>query len=75
MPPPGGFQQIQYKRNLSLRGPSGPIILAAALAISAFGFWRVGQGNIERRCAPGFLSLTDFLLLLPGRTRSARRSA
>ncbi|KAI0032957.1 GRIM-19 [Vararia minispora EC-137] len=49
MPPPGGFAHVQYKRNLSLRGPSGVLILGVTCLVSAFGFYRLGQGNLEQR--------------------------
>ncbi|KAF8607504.1 hypothetical protein BDV93DRAFT_466913 [Ceratobasidium sp. AG-I] len=49
MPPPGGFEAIKYKRSLPFRGPSGAVLLASIGAICAFGFYRVGQGNLERR--------------------------
>ena len=50
MPPAGGFEAIRYKRNLPLRGPSGLAILGGVTALCAYGFYRVGKGNIERRC-------------------------
>ena len=50
MPPPGGFEAIKYKRNLPLRGPSGVVILGAVTAVCAYGFYRVGLGNLEKRC-------------------------
>jgi hypothetical protein len=50
MPPAGGFEAIRYKRNLPLRGPSGLAILAGVTALCAYGFYRVGKGNIEKRC-------------------------
>ena len=49
MPPAGGFEAIKYKRNLPFRGPSGVVILGAVAAISAYGFYRVGLGNLEKR--------------------------
>ncbi|KZT06398.1 GRIM-19 [Laetiporus sulphureus 93-53] len=49
MPPPGGFEAIKYKRNLPLRGPSGLVILGGVTAVCAYGFYRVGKGNLERR--------------------------
>ncbi|KAI0053682.1 hypothetical protein FA95DRAFT_1508227 [Auriscalpium vulgare] len=49
MPPPGGFEAVQYKRNLPLRGPSGLAILGGVTALCAYGFYRVGKGNIEKR--------------------------
>ncbi|KZV69881.1 hypothetical protein PENSPDRAFT_652020 [Peniophora sp. CONT] len=49
MPPPGGFGQVQYKRNLSLRGPSGIVILGGMLALTIYGFHRVALGRAERQ--------------------------
>lgn len=49
MPPAGGFESIKYKRNLPLRGPSGIVILAGVVAVCGFGFYRLGQGNLEKR--------------------------
>ncbi|KAG8218536.1 hypothetical protein J3R82DRAFT_4175 [Butyriboletus roseoflavus] len=49
MPPPGGFEAVKYKRNLPFRGPSGLAILGAVTAVCAYGFYRVGKGNLERR--------------------------
>ena len=49
MPPSGGYETIRYKRNLPLRGPSGAILLAGVTAVCVYGFYRVGQGNLEKR--------------------------
>ncbi|KAF9238755.1 GRIM-19 [Melanogaster broomeanus] len=49
MPPPGGFEAVKYKRNLPFRGPSGLVILGAVTTVCAYGFYRVGKGNLERR--------------------------
>ncbi|KAF9534677.1 GRIM-19 [Crepidotus variabilis] len=49
MPPAGGFESIKYKRNLPLRGPGAYAILGGVTAICAYGFYRLGQGNLERR--------------------------
>lgn len=49
MPPAGGFEAIRYKRNLPFRGPSGIVILGGVTALCAYGFYRVGQGNLEKR--------------------------
>ena len=49
MPPQGGFDAIKYKRNLPFRGPGGVAILGGVTAICAYGFYRVGQGNLEKR--------------------------
>jgi len=50
MPPPGGFEAVKYKRNLPLKGPGAYAILGGVTAICAYGFYRVGKGNLERRC-------------------------
>lgn len=50
MPPAGGYETIKYKRNLPFRGPGGAVIIAGVTAVCAFGFWRVGLGNLEKRC-------------------------
>jgi NADH dehydrogenase (ubiquinone) 1 alpha subcomplex subunit 13 len=49
LPPKGGFSEIKYRRYLPKRGPSGLVIVAGVTAVSAFGFYKVYQGNIERR--------------------------
>merc|ERR1711881_574708 len=48
-PPPGGFEQVRYRRNLPVKGPGGAVVFAGVFAVCAFGFWRIGQGNLERR--------------------------
>ncbi|EJT52205.1 hypothetical protein A1Q2_06976 [Trichosporon asahii var. asahii CBS 8904] len=49
MPPAGGYEKVHYRRNLPVRGPSGIAIFALVGAISAFGFYKVGQSNAEKR--------------------------
>ncbi|WFD34436.1 hypothetical protein MCUN1_001277 [Malassezia cuniculi] len=49
LPPKGGYAPIRYKRNLPAKGPSGFTLLAGIVAMSAFGFYRVGQHNSEKR--------------------------
>ncbi|KAF8204746.1 GRIM-19 [Pholiota molesta] len=49
MPPAGGFESIKYKRNLPTRGPGAYAILGGVTAICAYGFYRLGKGNLERR--------------------------
>ncbi|KAL0580065.1 hypothetical protein V5O48_001924 [Marasmius crinis-equi] len=60
MPPPGGFEPIKYKRNLPFRGPGGWAILGGVAAVSAFGFYRYGQGALERRYVAIFPPTTLF---------------
>jgi GRIM-19 protein len=59
MPPPGGFEQIKYKRNLPFRGPGGLVILAGVTTICAYGFYRLGLGNLEKRYFITFIISTD----------------
>ena len=54
MPPPGGFEPVKYKRNLPIRGPSGLVILGGVTAVCAYGFYRLGKGNLEKRCVESF---------------------
>jgi len=49
MPPASGYETIRYKRNLPFRGPSGAVMIGAITAICAYGFYRVGLGNLEKR--------------------------
>lgn len=49
MPPPGGYESLKYKRNLPTRGPGGAVVFGAVAIICALGFWRLGEGNLERR--------------------------
>lgn len=49
LPPAEGFPEVKYRRYLPKRGPSGLVILAGITALSTFGFYRVSQGNLERR--------------------------
>ncbi|KAI7877504.1 GRIM-19 [Lichtheimia hyalospora FSU 10163] len=49
MPPSGGYSQVRYRRYLPKRGPSGAVIIAGVAAFCTFGFYRVAQGNLERR--------------------------
>lgn len=65
MPPPGGFQPLKYKRNLPVRGPSALTILGAVIAISGYGFYRIAQGNLEKRYAWGHF-FRDVALLIYG---------
>lgn len=48
-PPPGGFPAIRYGRRIPNTGPSGIALFTAGTIIMAYGFYRVGQGNRQRR--------------------------
>lgn len=63
MPPAGGFANVKYKRNLPFRGPSGLVILGGVTAICAYGFYRVGLGNLEKRWVVLFVHTRFFFLL------------
>ncbi|KAH8830334.1 GRIM-19 [Flagelloscypha sp. PMI_526] len=49
MPPSEGFGSVKYKRHLPIRGPGAYAILGLTTLVSAWGLWRVGQGNQERK--------------------------
>ncbi|WVQ84511.1 hypothetical protein IAT38_006665 [Cryptococcus sp. DSM 104549] len=49
MPPAGGYEPVKYKRNLPARGPSGLVLFAGMALICGIGWYRVGQGNAEKR--------------------------
>ncbi|RIB23893.1 hypothetical protein C2G38_1958712 [Gigaspora rosea] len=49
LPRTGGFPSVRYKRNLPKKGPSGLVLFTVLGAISVYGFYRVGQGNLEKR--------------------------
>lgn len=66
LPPPEGFEQIRYRRNLPVRGPGGAVVFGGVFAICAFGFWRLGLGNLERRWVSIICMLQYILsLILP----------
>lgn len=48
-PPPGGFPAIRYARRVPSTGPTGFTLFAVSSVIMAYGFYRVGQGNKQRR--------------------------
>lgn len=49
MPPVGGYEPVQYRRNLPVRGFRPAWYLAAAAGIMTYGFWRFGQGVREHK--------------------------
>lgn len=59
MPPPGGFESVKYKRNLPFRGPGSLAILGGVTAICAYGFYRLGKGNLEKRQVPSIDSVVS----------------
>lgn len=65
MPPPGGFEMIKYKRNLPFRGPSSAVILAGVFGVCAYGFYRLGKGNQEKRLVSPIYLFFAFPLSLP----------
>ncbi|MCJ1432585.1 hypothetical protein MMC27_001942 [Xylographa pallens] len=48
LPPTGGYEPIQYKRNLPARGFRPSYYLFAMGGIMAFGFYKVGKGIREQ---------------------------
>lgn len=49
LPPIGGYDPIQWKRNLPARGFRPKVWLAGTLTLMAYGWWRVAQGIQEKR--------------------------
>lgn len=68
MPPAGGYEAIRYKRNLPFRGPGGAVIIGAVTAVCAYGFYRVGLGNLEKRCVT-FYSIIGLIRRVPDNVR------
>ncbi|WAQ82556.1 hypothetical protein PtA15_2A873 [Puccinia triticina] len=44
-----GYEPIKFKRNLPIRGPSGSFIISGVFVTCLYGFYRYGQGNVEKR--------------------------
>lgn len=49
MPPTGGYEPVQYRRNLPVRGFRPAWYLAAVAGVMTYGFYRVGQGIREHK--------------------------
>ncbi|GAB7363304.1 hypothetical protein MBLNU230_g3585t1 [Neophaeotheca triangularis] len=47
MPPAGGYEPVQYRRNLPIRGFKPRYYLLAVAGIMTYGFWKVGKGIRE----------------------------
>ena len=47
MPPTGGYQPVQYKRNLPIRGFRPAWYLLGMGAVMTWGFYKFGQGQRE----------------------------
>ena len=52
MPPTGGYEPVQYRRNLPVRGFRPAYLLVGVAGIMTYGFWRVGQGIREQKWVP-----------------------
>ncbi|KAI9863504.1 MAG: hypothetical protein M1824_000184 [Vezdaea acicularis] len=48
LPPSGGYEPVQYKRNLPARGFRPVYYLVAVGLICTYGFYKVGKGNREK---------------------------
>jgi len=48
LPPKGGYEAVQYKRNLPARGFRPAVMLGAVAAIMTYGFWKLGKGIREQ---------------------------
>ncbi|CAO3611849.1 unnamed protein product [Cunninghamella echinulata] len=49
LPPAGGYPEVKYRRYIPKKGPSGLAIFAGITAVCTYGFYRVGQHNLERK--------------------------
>lgn len=50
MPPPGGFGKVNFKASVpKSRGPPGWFVFSALGFMTVYGFYQIGQTNIERR--------------------------
>ena len=49
MPPTGGYDPVQYRRNLPVKGFKPAYYLLAVGVICTYGFWRIGQGIREQK--------------------------
>ncbi|CAM9947527.1 unnamed protein product [Heterosigma akashiwo] len=47
--PAGGYPKIDVRNSNRVRGPSGIALFAGAAAVTFYGFYKIGQGNIARR--------------------------
>lgn len=45
----GGYNPVQYKRNLPVRGFRPAVYLLGTGVLMTYGFWRVGQGIREHK--------------------------
>jgi len=51
MPPTGGYPELPWKSQNKSRGPSGLAIWGGMTLAMLFGFYRIGEGNLERNAA------------------------
>jgi hypothetical protein len=49
MPPTGGYEPVQYRRNLPIRGFRPAYYLLAVGAICTYGFYKMGKGIREQK--------------------------
>lgn len=49
-PPPGGYPEVPFRRNLPARGLSGAALLVVGATAILGGLYVVAQYNKERRC-------------------------
>jgi hypothetical protein len=49
MPPTGGYEPVQYRRNLPIRGFRPAYYLLAVGVICTYGFYKMGKGIREQK--------------------------
>eukprot|EP00959_Pyramimonas_sp_CCMP1952_P024854 521722-Pyramimonas_sp.AAC.1 len=63
MPPPGGFPAIRFGRRIANTGPSGTVVFGISALVIGFGFYKVGQTNLESRALKAELKAARETLL------------
>ncbi len=56
MPPSGGYEPVQYRRNLPVRGFRPAYYLLGVAGVMVYGFYKFGQGTREQKCVYHHLS-------------------
>lgn len=56
MPPTGGYNPVQYKRNLPARGFRPAAYIVGTALLMTYGFWRVGQGIREHKYVYSYIA-------------------
>ena len=61
-PPPNGYADIKWAKNLPKRGPSGLVTILGGVGVMAIGFWGVSHKNVQRRWV-GVVKTNPFIII------------